>query len=199
MVKPEQGGEPPLNAEGKTLLMERIAARRAGKSQDGVEVCLPPGIPRVMWQDRPFLFMVTPAKAYIVHEYQHTLRHIYLGETLPPADERDVLFHGQSVGRWDGDVLTVETGGFNDKTWIDAGGLPQSAEAVVTEKYRLLDDGTMENRVTINDPKYYTAPWTARVLFRRAPQGTRIKEDICAEKLMDPQLRATILKDHGQK
>lgn len=192
-MKTEQGGNPPLNAEGKALLEKRIAARRAGKSEDGVEACLPPGIPRVMWQPRPFLFMVTPAKAYIVHEYQHTLRHIYLGEALPPAEERDVLFHGQSVGRWDGGVLTVETGGFNDKTWLDAGGLPQSAEAVVTEQFRLVDDNLMESRVTINDPKFYTAPWTTRIQFRRAPQGTRIKEDICAEKLLDPKLRASLL------
>jgi hypothetical protein len=35
---------------------------------------------------------------------------------------------GYSLGRWGGDVLVVETVGFNDKTWLDGSGHPHSEQ-----------------------------------------------------------------------
>lgn len=194
-IKTVEGRDPPLRPEARQLLQKRISDRRAGNADDGVDQCLRPGTPRIMWQPRPFVILATPKKITFVHEYQHVLRHVYLNEPLPPADEMEVLYGGTSIGRWDGDTLVVETAGFNDQTRLDEAGLPHSPEMKVTESFRLIDANTLEDRVTINDPKTYTAPWTTRILFKRAPAGTQLQEHICAEKLLDPQLRANIVKE----
>jgi hypothetical protein len=59
----------------------------------------------------------------------------------------------------------------------------------LTERIRLIDGGgRLEDRVTIDDPKFYTQSWTARVTFVRAP-GVSLAEDICAEKLLKTEVR----------
>jgi hypothetical protein len=89
-----------------------------------------------------------------------------------------------SVGRWEGDTLVVETAGFRGDTWIDRSGLPKSDNMKVTERLRLTGGGaTLENQITVDDPANYTAPWTTKVVYRRAPKGTEMKEDVCALKL----------------
>ncbi len=184
-----EGKTPPLKPEAQSVYRERIAARRAGKTKDGVEVCLPPGTPRILWADRPMVILQQADKITFVHEYQHTFRHIYLDEALPPAEEIDPTFGGTSAGRWDGDVLVIETVGFNQHTQLDQAGLPHSPDMKVTERLRLVQGGRrLEDTVTIDDPATYRAPWTTRVTFARAP-GTALKEDICARKLLDPALR----------
>ena len=67
-----------------------------------------------------------------------------------------------SVGRWDGDVLVVETTNFRDGGWLDAVGNPLTDAATVTERFRRPSYGRMEIDITIDDPKAYTKPWTVR-------------------------------------
>ncbi len=193
-----EGRRPPLRPEAMQLLRRRSVDRRAGKAADPVDRCLPPGTPRIMWQPRPFTILVTPRKITFVHEFQHVLRHVPLGEALPPADQLDLSFGGVSAGRWEGDVLVVETAGLNDQTWLDAAGLPHSADLKVVERFRLINGATLEDRVTIDDPKTYATPWTARLLFKHAAPGVELKEQVCAEKLLDPHLRAAILREAGR-
>jgi len=176
------GKPPPLRPEAKALYDKRIADRKAGKADDPVDQCLRPGTPRVMWQARPFLLVQTPRKVTFVHEYQHVLRHIYLDEPLKPVGDLDPLFGGHSVGRWDGGALVVETAGFNGNTRLDEAGLPQSADARITERFRKVDQNTLEDLVTIDDPKTYTEKWTTRVIFKKVPNG-RLQQHICTEKL----------------
>jgi hypothetical protein len=82
------------------------------------------------------------------------------------------------IGRWDGDVLVVETAGLNDKAWLDDGGHPRSDQMRTTEKFRRKDFGHMEIEFTFNDSKAYTAPWTVTVPFELLPD-TDIIENIC--------------------
>jgi hypothetical protein len=187
-MKTIDGKLPPMKPAAKKLYDQRIAERKAGKTKDNIEACLPPGTPRIMWQQGPFMLLQQPKKVTIVHEFQHTLRHIYLDEKLPEGDDVNFFYGGDSVGRFEGDTLVVESNGFNDQTQLDTAGLPHSPEMRVTERLRLLDKDTLENRVTITDPANYTAPWTARVTYRR-DDAAELKEDICAIKLVDPALR----------
>jgi hypothetical protein len=67
---------------------------------------------------------------------------------------------GYSSGRWEGDVLVVDTVGINDKTWLDAMGHPHTENLHTVERFRRRDAGHMEIEVTIDDPKAYTKPIT---------------------------------------
>ena len=72
---------------------------------------------------------------------------------------------GTSVGRWEGDVLVVETR--NIKPQSPVNGQPLSDEGVLIERFTLSDANTLDYRMTVNDPKVYTAPWTLRLPIPR--------------------------------
>ena len=65
---------------------------------------------------------------------------------------------GYSVGRWEGDVLAVETTGFNGKAWLDGSGHPQSEAMRLSERFTRRTVGRMDIEVVIEDRQAYTRP-----------------------------------------
>jgi hypothetical protein len=72
---------------------------------------------------------------------------------------------GTSVGHWEGDVLVVETRNIKPESVVN--GQPLSDEGVLIERFTLADANTLDYRMTVNDPKVYTAPWTLRIPIPR--------------------------------
>jgi len=72
---------------------------------------------------------------------------------------------GNSVGRWEGDVLVVETRNIKPEAAVN--GQPLSDEGVLIERFTLADANTLDYRMTINDPKTYVAPFTVRLPIPR--------------------------------
>jgi len=72
---------------------------------------------------------------------------------------------GTSVGHWEGDVLVVETRNIKPESAVN--GQPVSDEGVLIERFTLADANTLDYRITLNDPKVYAAPWTARLPIPR--------------------------------
>jgi hypothetical protein len=72
---------------------------------------------------------------------------------------------GNSVGHWEGDTLVVETRNLNSQSLIQNAVL--SDVGVVTERFTLADANTLDYRMTVNDPKSFTAPWTMRMPIPR--------------------------------
>jgi hypothetical protein len=92
---------------------------------------------------------------------------------------------GDSVAKWEGDTLVVDTIGFNDKTWISGIGTTHTEQMHVVERYTLNDDGSMSWEAKVDDPGALTAPYvTGGVL--RAPIGVHIEEYECIENNPDP-------------
>ena len=182
------GKSPQLTAAGKQLYNPRAAAIRAKKSDDPLDVCLPAGTPRDMLSPEPFLIVQTPAKITMFHQYRHLMRHVFLKGPLK-LDDPDPWWQGHWSGYWDGDALVIETGYFNGREWLDSTGLPQSPDMRVTERFKLTGPDTLEDLITINDATYYTAPWTARVTFKRLPEDTRLLQQECGEKLLEFPLK----------
>jgi hypothetical protein len=180
------GKAPPLNAAGRAAYGKVAAARKAGKNPDPMDVCLPPGTPRSLIVDKPFLIAHAAAKVTFFHQVYHVIRHVYLDGPLKLGeDDREELWEGKSSGRWDGDTLVIETANFNGQQWLDDSGLPQSVDMRVTERIKRVDANTLEDVVTYEDAKYYSQPWTARLLFAAQPRSTLLVEEDCAEKLLD--------------
>jgi hypothetical protein len=99
------------------------------------------------------------------------------GRPLPTVTEPGWL--GYSVGRWDGDTFVVETTGLRDGGWLDTQkGRPHSDALRVTERFRRIDFGHMELRITIDDPKAYRKPWTATATLNLRPD-TDLLEAFC--------------------
>ena len=72
---------------------------------------------------------------------------------------------GNSVGRWEGDTLVVETRNLKPESMINNAIL--SDEGVIIERFTLADANTLDYRMTVNDPKTWTAPWTLRLPIPR--------------------------------
>jgi len=87
---------------------------------------------------------------------------------------------GDSIGKWEGDTLVIDTVGFNDKTWLDRGGLPHSEDLHVVERIRRVDHDTLEIKITIDDPKAYTKTWGGQLIFQLKPDWN-IMEFICED------------------
>jgi len=99
------------------------------------------------------------------------------GRPLPKDPQPS--WKGYSVGRWEGDTMVVDTIGFNDRGWIDTDkGHPQTEALHVTERFRRRNAGTMEIGITIDDPKAYTKPWSAKFNLKLVPD-TELIETVC--------------------
>ena|SRR5205823_5214517 len=90
-----------------------------------------------------------------MYEANYGLRQIFMdGRTLPGRDA-EPWWYGYSVGRWEGDILVVQTSGFIDESWLDIIGNPLTAAAKVTERFRRQNFGNLEIEITVDDPKAY--------------------------------------------
>ena len=142
------------------------------------ERCLPHGIPDAMMvRSGPWKIVQTPTVTLILFEEFNHYRQIFTdGRPLPETSQP--AWFGYSIGRWDGDSFVVSTAGFNDRSWLDDTGHPHSEAMKTTERFRRLDFGHMEMRVTIEDPETYLEPFTVTVPFNLQPDSELI-EDIC--------------------
>ena len=179
-VQPMDGTETPWLPWTKEAFDKRQAAEKAGSPlYDPTAACLPSGVPRIMAAPYPIEIIHTPTKVVILHEVQHLFRIIHLDRKEHPKNLTPSFF-GHSIGHWEGDTLVVDTIGLNDMTQIDEAGTQHSDALHVVERIRKVDANTLEDIITIEDPKAFTKPWTARRLFSPKP-GLRFMEYVCEE------------------
>jgi len=93
-------------------------------------------------------------------QYFDQERTVYMdGRGHPPADQR--THEGHSIGRWDGDILVVDTTNFADDRSPYQNGVPSGAQKHVVERYRLQENGThMTMQFTVEDPEYFVGTVT---------------------------------------
>jgi hypothetical protein len=97
---------------------------------------------------------------------------------------------GYSIGRWDGDDFVITTAGFNDRSWLDAGGTPHTEALRTMERLQRVDFGHMRAEFTFDDPKAYTKPWSATVRFHLLPD-TDLLEHVCDNEKWSSSGRST--------
>jgi hypothetical protein len=195
-IRTLDGELPRMTAAGRRLYRDRLAARRAGRSTDPAEQCLPPGTPRSLWSGKPILIAQTPAKVTLYHQYRHLIRHVFL-DGPPVLAEPDPIWEGHSAGWWEGDTLRIQTIGFNGEQWLDSAGLPQSPDMKVDETLKLIGSDTLEITVMVEDSRYYERPWSTRVTFQRLPDDTFISQEECSETLLEYPLKPYAPSDGG--
>jgi hypothetical protein len=141
--------------------------------------CFPPGVPRIYQHPFPMEIFQVPGRVIMFFEFDHYVRQIYTdgrghNKDLPPT------WMGDSIGRWEGDTLVVDTTGFNDKTWVDRGGHPHSEDLHLVERIRRVDHNNLQIDITFEDPKAYNKPWTGQQMFQLRPKWN-IMELVCLD------------------
>jgi hypothetical protein len=145
-------------------------------------LCYPFG-PTALLQPQPVIFLQQPNEVVIEYERDHQVRHAFLN--VPHSKNPKPSWYGESVGRYEGDTLVVDTIGFNGKAFVDRYGTPYSDQLHIIERYKAsLDGRTMQVDVTFDDPKAYSQQWNAVVRYRKGQAMPT--EEVCAESAEDP-------------
>ncbi len=169
---------PPMTPAGEARFNENVPTRSRSAegglgvgdprlSNDPTFDCNPRGFPRILYDTNvaQFEFIHVEDRILQLLQRERTLRELWMdGRALPSGEDLDNIgpsWMGHSVAQWQGDELVVDTAGMDDRAWTDFFGQPKSFEARVEERYRRVGVDTIELRMTLYDPTFYTAPWVS--------------------------------------
>jgi hypothetical protein len=172
-------GNLPMQAWAKLEAEDRKTPERG--YDDPTAHCFVAGVPRSMYVPSPLQIVQPPGYLVILHERMSW-------RTIPLDNRRHLpdhirLWQGDSIGRWEGDTLVVDTANLNGKTWLnEVGEIVSHAERVV-ERFTPIDADTIHYEATVTDPLVYTRPWT--IAFPLNRQKDELLEVACHEDNQD--------------
>ena len=140
--------------------------------------CEPDGPPKLLNLPNPFEIIQIPGRVLMFFELGHVWRTVWTDGRPLPKDP-DASYLGYSVGKWEGDTFVVDTIGFNDKLWDDSYGNPRSDATHLIERYRRLNQNTLELQIVIDDPKAYTKTWVSPPKLHKLEPAWEIAEWFC--------------------
>lgn len=160
------------------------ADRRAQAEKDfhAIRWCNHVGVPFMMDDGAPIDIRQSKNEIAIASQSNSPVRHIYLdGRAHPSADTFDPTTLGNSIGRWSGDTLVVDTIGFNDAglNAIPGGGV-RNENSHLIEQYKLTDEARkLHLTFTWIDDKTFTKPHTYAFMYEKLPSSTSAREWLC--------------------
>jgi len=159
----------------------KLAKERPSKD-DPEANCLPTGVPRLA----PYPWSIIQNRNYVYILFEgniHSYRQIFMDGRKHSPDPNPT-WYGESIGKYEGNALVIDTVGFNDKFWFDFAGHPHTEKLHIVERYRRPDLGHLEWETTIDDPGAYTKPFT---LYGHSTlqTDTNLMEYICQENNVD--------------
>ena len=170
---------PVLKSPYKERYEEGVKKAAANELGSSTAACLPQGMPRMMGAIYGLEILQTPKIIAMTSEWQFESRRIWMDvKEHPPEDELDPTFEGHSIGRWEGDVLVVETVGI--RVPIDQNQVPRSEKVKVIERFREVSPGVLVDDITVIDPDVMETPWNYQLTYVHKPDF-RIKEYVCLE------------------
>lgn len=110
---------------------------------DDTGVCLPDGIFRYPVNAGAFFWLPVPGRIGIVSREVNTagVRCVFLDREHPRNPVPS--WNGDSVGHREDDVLTIDSTGFNDKSWLMPGREPHTEDTHMIEKAGRVLDGSV--------------------------------------------------------
>ena len=148
--------------------------------------CEPYGVPRIWGGPHPARFIQLPGELVILYERDTTYR-VIPTDGRPHPKDADPSWMGNSVGRWDGDALVIDTADLIEKSWLGTGKNAGEGSATfhsdalhVTERMRRTDLDHLTIEVTNEDPKAFTKPWTYTWNMSLAPDEEFYEDVTCS-------------------
>ena len=199
---------PPSKPEVQAAVDKMVAAQR--KAMDAMRKGIDPGgavtacsfgYPALMIES-PLMFeiLATPKETALIFSSRE-IRHVYTdGRDHPGKDDLWPTPWGDSIGRWEGDTLVIDTiavkSAFPGRDGISVnafGGIEEmqtvallSSDAHFVERIRMLDKDHLEDRITILDPKNLTEPWHLRRTYQRVAHIHRMVYEDCEGEERNP-------------
>ena len=175
ITDPADGRLPALTPDAQRRLKDQ-AERTNGRYAEGPENftnperCLqvantssPPMMPA--FYNNHVQIVQTRDYVMIVSEMIHDVRIIPL-DGRPHLPSGIGQWKGNSIGRWDGDALVVDTTNFNDKTTFRGSG----PGLHVVERFSLKDANTLKYQFTVEDSAAFTRTWSGESVMTRSTE-----------------------------
>jgi hypothetical protein len=169
VVDPPDGRVPPLTPDAQKRLAQRRGKYDNPEERPLAERCVvgfnsgPPMIPSAY--NNNMQLVQTRDHVVILNEMIHSARIIPLnGRPHAPKTIRSLT--GDSVGRWEGDALVVDTMNFSQ----DAGFRGASANMHLVERFTRVDKDTLRYEFTVDDPATWTGKWSASIPMNRTDE-----------------------------
>jgi hypothetical protein len=174
------GWKLPLTPAGEAALKHNLTA-----TVDPEAVCIIGGIPRHNASGLPFEILHGAKKIAFLYWYSY-FRLIPIDPSLKHSNDPDPSFFGEEIGKWEGDTLVIDSIAFKDeKVWIDENANPHSDALHVVERWTRPDGDHIHVETLIEDPKFYTKPFTYSRTWVLGKPDEQIQEYSCSENNVD--------------
>ena len=169
ITDPPNGRIPPLTPEAAEKLAAEAEARRLPSAFDShltrpfPERCIvwshegPPNVPPA-YNDIHQIFQA-PGYVVVFTELNTNPPRIIPIDGRPFISAKIGLFAGDSVGRWEGDTLVVETKNFSERRRFRGA----TGAMTVVERFTRVADDRIRYEFTVEDPNTWTRPWSAEI------------------------------------
>ena len=138
--------------------LANIKSYNPEKDGDYTGMCMPFGLMRSM--NAPYPVQIMQSDRYVAFLFeQNTWFHVVPFRAEHTPDPNPTWF-GDSIAKWDGDTLVIDTVDFNGYTRLDTRGNPHSDKLHLVQRFTRTNAGQIAHTVTIDDPVFYTKPWT---------------------------------------
>jgi hypothetical protein len=179
VIDPPDGRVPALTAEARKRQAAVMASRKGMGEFDHPEIrglaerCLtsfgsnlgPPMLPNYFYNNN-YQIVQTKDHVMIMTEMVHDVRVVRLGTNLSHPPKHVRLWFGDSIGRWEGDTLVVETTNFHPLQVFRGA----SDTLKVVERFTRTGPDTILYKFEIDDPTTFTEKWGGEVPFNRTDE-----------------------------
>lgn len=187
------GGLKNSGSPGDISLLRKAGAqaKTVNPNDDPGRTCQPVGPFRMMARDGVTVEFApaTGLLAMLYADYLHgVMRIVYMNrghkehivDGPEPGQEPGPTWLGDSIGRWEGPTLVVDTVGFNTRTWLNDSGAQHSEALHLIERIRQVPGGQyVEYKVTAEDPNVLSRPYTYTRYLKKL--DTEIEDEICTD------------------
>ena len=176
---------PKLTPAAQALYDAGVKSNAEGNAfRDDTGNCWPAGMPKWWTRVWPIQIMQYPTGLVMVQGLMNAVRWVYMdGRGHMDPDIGVQTFQGESIGKWDGDTLVIDTGGFvNKRHWVQTG-IPVSDQLHIVERIKPAPDGeSFTVELTMTDPVNWVGEWKNTKVMVRV-KGDDVKESFCAPDL----------------
>ncbi len=176
----DMGADMPNGLPYQDWQLPIVAERTNNKAIDDPHIrCLPDNFIRAYGLPHMLKFVHTPGLLVVLNEMNAGYRQVFVdGRDLP--DDPTPSWQGFSSAQWDADTLVIDTIGIRDDTWIDCNGSVVTETDSVREEIRRPDFGHLDIKITVDDPRAYTDPWSV-TLRQRIVIDAELIDEVCLE------------------
>lgn len=157
---------------------------RSGElAPDAHTSCSPNGVPYSLILRGNVHLLQEPDRVTIIYDNDNQYRTVLLNR----EHSKDIVprYYGESVGRYEGDTLVVDTTGIRKTQFsvVDRFGTPHTEELHVIERYKIIEvngNAALRVDVIVEDPGTFTMPWGGYMVYYNNDDNWW-EEGICAE------------------